>query len=90
MDLRDHNPTTISNNDSTSYTISNFEVPPSTDNTSSAQSYVSYNSRMVRRRKSQRVIRHRLYAIYQFRRLPVQVTNNPFVDYIFNGSPTFN
>jgi hypothetical protein len=88
MDLRDHNPTTISNNDNTvttSYTISNFEEPPSTDNTSSAQSYVSYNSRMIRRRKSQREIRHRLY---EFRRL--SVTNNPFADYIFNGSPTFN
>jgi hypothetical protein len=70
--------------------INNFEEPSSMDNISSTRSYVSHYSRIIIRRRNQRELRHRTYASYPYIRLPVQVTNNSFANYIFNGSPTFH
>jgi hypothetical protein len=58
----------------------------------SAQSYLSHYSRVIRRRRIQRELRtHAQYplrrSLRSLRRLPVQATNNPLVNYFFNGSP---
>ena len=78
------------NNDNTNTISYTFEEPLSVDNTTSAQSYVSHYSRIILKRRSQRLLRKRTSALFPFRRLPVQVSNNPFVHHIFNGSRNFN
>ncbi|CAB4411543.1 unnamed protein product [Rhizophagus irregularis] len=65
-----------------------FEKSTSLDNTS-AQSYVSHYSRIIHRRRNRRELRKRTYALYRIERLPVQVTNDPFANIIFNGSPFY-
>ncbi|CAB4418884.1 unnamed protein product [Rhizophagus irregularis] len=90
MDHRNHDLNKINeiNNDYTkitSYTISNIEEPTPLDNTTTAQSYVSYYSRVIHRRKTRRIIR-KTDALYLIRRLPMQITNNTFVNEFFNGS----
>lgn len=89
MDHQEHNLTKISelNNENTKttfYTNNNFEEP--IDDTTSAQSYVSYYSRTIRRRRNQREIRKRTNALFPYRRFPVQVTNHLFANHFFNGS----
>lgn len=83
----------ISNKDTktTFHTIRNFEGPTSLDNITSAQSHVSpsHYSHTICKRRNRRELRKRTYAPYLIRRLPVQVTNNPFMNHIFNGSPFY-
>ncbi|GBC01344.1 hypothetical protein RclHR1_04150008 [Rhizophagus clarus] len=87
MDHRGHEISEIGNdNAKTSYTNNNVEDIPM-DNTSSTQSHYS---RIIRRRRINREIRKRTNSLFPYRRLPVQVTNYPFGNLIFNGSPTFH
>ncbi|PKK63348.1 hypothetical protein RhiirC2_855063 [Rhizophagus irregularis] len=66
--------------------VNDFEKSTSLDNTS-VQSYVSNYSRTIHRRRNRRELRKRTYALYWIERLPVQVTNDPFANNIFNGTP---
>lgn len=90
MDHRDHDLNKVSeiNNGNTNYIISNFKESISLNNTSSVQPYWSHYSRFIRRRRNRRERELRKEdALYSFiRRLPAQVTNDPFVNDIFNGS----
>lgn len=93
MDRRNHDLTKISEiiNDytkTTSYTITDFDEPTPLDNITTAQSYVSCYSRVIRRRRNRRILR-KTDALYPFRRLPVQITNNTLVNNFFNGSPFY-
>ncbi|RGB33323.1 hypothetical protein C1646_761852 [Rhizophagus diaphanus] len=65
--------------------VNDFEKSTSLDNTS-AQSYVSHNSRTIHRRRKRRELRKKTNALYWIERLPVQVTNDPFANNIFNGT----
>jgi hypothetical protein len=78
----------------------NHEQPPTNQTTNTTQmeratSYTinnqsSYASLTVRRRRTQRQLRHRntinAYILNHIRRLPVQSTNDAFAGQIFNGS----
>lgn len=88
MDHRDHDLTKVNeinndNTETTSYIISNFEESTSLNNIPSAKSYVSHYTRI---RRNRRKLRKRTDTLCPFRRLPIQVTNDPFVNNIFNGS----
>ncbi|CAB4391205.1 unnamed protein product [Rhizophagus irregularis] len=66
--------------------VNDFEKSTSLDNTL-AQSYVSHYSPTIHKRRNRRKLRKRTYALYWIERLPVQVTNDPFTNNIFNGTP---
>ncbi|GET50192.1 hypothetical protein GLOIN_2v1773984 [Rhizophagus irregularis DAOM 181602=DAOM 197198] len=75
------------NNGNTNYIISNFKESISLNNTSSVQPYESHYSPFIRGRRNRRELLRKEDALYSFiRRLPAQVTNDPFVNDIFNGS----
>ncbi|GBB97603.1 hypothetical protein RclHR1_03010006 [Rhizophagus clarus] len=81
---------TETDNEISNISDNDLNISVDSSDTCTTRNSSSYASRVIRRRRNQRRLRHGItintYILNRIRSLPIQITNDPFSNQIFNGS----